>query len=262
MPDTRRFAIALRRRATRGLAIAFVAVTLAACAGDSDEAPVSPPPETATAALRVASPAPERASPAVTATASPLPPGVAGDFPTLFAKYRAAETRIDYTMSITGQLVSTGGMTMRQAAGLTRLDFSSPQGGSLTFIEVPGKRYLCIAQQRICLDATAAGSIVSPSPLMAVVQDLNANGGKYAHTLIASRRIAGVNASCFELTIPQTEKNVTCVGPDGQMLYTESTNGGTTAIMTAVAIGSKPPPSDFEPLYPVVALPAATAPAR
>ena len=255
------FAIALHRTAMVGLAFGLAAVGLGACARGSQDAQVAPPPPVATAEVKASAPVLPKASPAVTAVATPLPRGVAGDFATLFAKYRVAETRIDYTMRSTGEFAATGGMTMRQAAGLTRLDFSSPQG-VLTFIEVPGKRYMCIAQQRLCLDATAAGSIVSPSPLMAVVQDLNANGSKYGNTVIESRRIAGVDASCFELTIPQTEQNVICVGPDGQMLYTESTSGRTTTTMTAIAIGARPPLSDFEPPYPVAALPSPTPPAR
>jgi hypothetical protein len=231
------------------LTLALVALTLgAACGKKADDAAITATAPTGKNAAATSSPA---AGNAATSTAAAKG---GDDFAALFAKYKAAESRVDYNLVTTGAGAMTGTMTMRQAAGSQRIDYAAPEG-SVTFIAAPGKTLICIAEQKICLDAGAMGAGgPGGSPLVGMVQDLNTNGAAYASRPIDGRRIAGIDARCFELTSPKSEKSVTCVGPDGQMLLTEFSGAGTTTTMTATAVGAKPTAADFEAPYPVTSL--------
>ena len=232
------------------LTVALAALTLGAACGnkDDDVATTATAATGNTAATTTATPA---ASKAATSTAA----GKAGDdFAALFAKYKTAESRVDYNLVTTGAGAMTGTMTMRQAAGRQRIDYASPEG-SVTLISAPDRTLICIAEQKICLDAGAMGAGGPGSnPLLGMVQDLSANGAGYTSRQIDGRRIAGIDARCFELTSPKSEKSVTCIGPDGQMLLTEFSGAGTTTTMTATAVGATPTAADFEAPYPVTSL--------
>ena len=232
------------------LAFALVALSLGAACGGSDDADATATTQSGkTAATATASPT---AKAATTSTAAATAGG--DDFAAVFARYKAAESRVDYNLITTGTGAMSGNMTMRQAAGSQRIDYAAPEG-TVTFIAAPGKTLICIAEQRMCLDAGALGpGGLGSNPLVGMVQDLNTNGAGYTNRAIEGRRIANIDARCWELTSPQNEKSITCVGPDGQLLLTEFAGAGTTTTMTATAVGAKPTAADFEAPYPVTSL--------
>src|SRR5688572_6518920 len=181
------------------LTFAFVALTLGAACGndDDDAAATATAPSAKTTATSTVSPA---AGTGATSTAAAKG---GDDFTAAFARYKAAESRVDYNLVTTGAGAMTGTMTMRQAAGSQRIDYAAPEG-SVTFIAAPGKTLICIAEQKICLDAGAMGpGGLGSSPLVGMVQDLNTNGAGYANRAIDGRRIAGIDARCWELTSPR-----------------------------------------------------------
>lgn len=177
------------------------------------------------------------------------------DFAQLFERYKNAESRVDYEFSMTGAAALSGTMSMRQAAGRMRIDFASPQG-TLIFIQLPDKSYMCLAEQRTCLDAGGAAGPGGPAsnPLLTAVQDFNTNAAGYTNRELDRRRIAGLEARCFENSSPRGDKSVTCVGPEGQLLLAEFTAAGQTTKMTATKVEGKPAAADFEPPYPVTSL--------
>lgn len=235
-----------------GVALGLLAIGLgAACGGGAEETSKTEPGKSgdagkaATAIQKAASPAADKGAPAK---------GGGDDFAALFGKYKTAQFKIDYELVITGPGAMTGTMTLRQADGKVRTDMATPQG-SIILIQADGKTTMCIAEQQLCLDAGAlgAGGPLS-SPALTSVQDFTTNAGNYANRQIDSRTIAGVRATCFEVTSTKTEKSTTCVGPDGQMLFGEFSGGGVTSKITATKVEGKPPASDFVPPYPVTSL--------
>lgn len=232
-----------------GVAIGLLAISLgAACSLKSEEAPEDGTTTAATTASKAAT-APEKA-----ASAEPAKSGGDGDFAALFGKYKNAEFKIDYEMVVTGPGAMTGAMTIRQAGGKVRMDFTTPQG-SFMLIQAGDKSYMCMTDQKICLDAGAFGAGgPDGGPVMGAVYDFNTNAANYTTRQIDSRAIAGVRATCFEVTNTKTEKSLACVGPEGQMLLGEFSSGVVTAKITATKVEGKPPATDFDSPYPVTSL--------
>jgi hypothetical protein len=235
-----------------GAAFGLLVLSFAvACGGGSSETAKDAPGKSgdagkaATAVQKAASPAADKGAPAK---------GSDSDFANAFSKFKTGEFKIEYELSITGPGAMTGTMTIRQLAGKTRTDMSTAQG-SFILIQDGAKAYMCLADQRMCLDAGAlGGSGPVSSPVLSSVQDFATNAGTYTNRQLDTRTIAGIRATCYEVTSTKSEKSTTCVGPDGQMLLGEFTGGGITSKITATKVEGKPPASDFEPPYPVQSL--------
>jgi hypothetical protein len=242
--------MANNRRAlwTVGLAVAVLALSLgAACGKKSSESKAtgtSTPPKAATAVEK----ANEKSAGAAAKAGDD-----SAEFAALFGRYKNAEVRIDYEFSMTGAGAMSGTMSIRQSGNKSRFDMTAAQG-SMIMIQLPDKSYMCITDQRMCLESPAAGA-PGGNPMVSAVQDLSNKVTGYSIRKLDSRKIAGVDGRCFEYTAPNNEKGTLCVGPDGQMLLIEVTSGGQTWKMTATKVEGKPPASDFDPPYPVMAMP-------
>jgi hypothetical protein len=232
-----------------GIALALLAISLgAACGGKKDDKAATATTGKAAVAIDNA------ASPAAGKGTASTKAGDAGDFAALFGRAKTAESRVDYTIAMTGAGAMNGTMTMRRLAGRTRIDIASAQG-SLILIQAPDKTLMCIAEQQVCLDAGAGVPGMANNPLLTQVQSFDPSGAGYTNRELDRRRIAGIEGRCFESTSPQAQKSTTCVGPDGQLLLAEFSGSGTSTTMTATKVEGKPPTTDFDPPYPVTSLP-------
>lgn len=235
------------RHVIRGLLVVPVlAIGIMGCRGNSEE---TTPASTAKAGATTAA---TTASKAATAASTANPKGLAADFGQTFEQFRKAEFKITYEMSGTG-VPAGAAMTIAQLKDRSRIDLATGQG-NITILELPdNKNYMCMAQMATCLDASAMGALGS-NPMVTTLQDFETNGAKYNTRPIDSRRIAGLEARCWEYTGP-SGNGVTCISAEGQMLLAETTEASGTYKMQATKVEAKPAASEFELPYPVGTMP-------
>ena len=76
----------------------------------------------------------------------------------------------------------------------------------------------------------------------------------------SSRNIAGEDANCYTVSGPDIEGEAEmCLSSEGVPLFTKETAAGVETTMEATDFSHDVSDSDFEPPYPVSALPSGTA---
>ncbi len=168
--------------------------------------------------------------------------------------YKKAEFKITYEMSGAG-FPAGATMVISQSGAKSRTEFSI-SGQTMTMIAGPDKSYMCIAEQRTCLDAAAAGAFggAFANPVATGLQSFS-NAAPTGLKQAAGRTIAGVAARCFEGTDVTQGTGTVCVGPEGQLLSIDGTGQQGSFKLTATKVEGKPAASDFEAPYPVTTIP-------
>lgn len=234
---------------TRWLLIGMVVPALvlgAGCRSGSSETKSSPTASSGApkAAETAVSKANEKSAVAKAAT------GGANDFLATFERFKNSEYKILYEVQGPG-FVTGATMTMSRAKDKSRTDISL-QGAGMTLIENTGKSYFCMAETRSCFEGGGPGG---NSPVENALDDFEKNAATYTTKQIENRRIAGLDARCFEYSGAGGVGGTTCLGPEGQMLSSENVTPQGSFKLLATKV-EKPAATDFDPPYPVSALPS------
>lgn len=176
--------------------------------------------------------------------------GATNEFGAVFDRFKNSEYKITYEVSGPG-FPAGSLMTMARAKDKSRTDVTF-QGASITIIQNSGKTYMCMAETRSCFEG---GGPMGNSPVGSAIEDFEKNAATYTTKQIENRRIAGLDARCFEYSGGAGVGGTSCMGPAGEMLSSENTTPQGVFKLLATKVEPKPAASEFEPPYPPTTFP-------
>lgn len=253
--------------------LGLAALFLSAC-GDDDSS--SPNTKTAAAAdsTKPATSAPSSSDGKTTPAASPsaAASGLA-DLQKATKDLKAIDYRVAYdaSMTVPGGTASNASITLahKGTKSLIIVDGALAGGGDntgkITIIDDGTSTLLCTEQQKTCLKTKSTpGATANPFLGLAdsfKAENLVGNFSKdgYEVKQVANQTIAGRSAKCFEAKGP-TGKGTVCVDSKNGMLLlidgSDTANGQTSkTLFKAKEATDAPSDADFNPPYPVQALP-------
>jgi hypothetical protein len=250
------------RRSKWFLLVSFVLISsmLAwACGGGGEEKPSGPTAPAAT------SPAGKTPAAGETPTVGETPEAQAGggEFSGLADKFGKATFKVTYQLSGGGAAATQGSMIWYKKGDNLRMDIAGEvagQQGNVILIILPDTTYYCtsapeMGESGTCFSAPSeAGQGVSQTAadLEKTLTDPNLEV-----VSTSSRSIAGEDAKCYTVRSPDIEGEAElCMSGDGVPLFSKETVQGAETTMEATDFSHNVSDSDFEPPYPVSAMPS------
>jgi hypothetical protein len=246
------------RRSKWLLVVSFVVISSVlawACGGGGEEKPSGPT-------------APAATSPAgKTPTVGETPQAQAGgsEFTGLADKFGKATFKVTYQLSGGGATPSQGTMTWYKKGDNMRMDIAGEVQGqqeNVILIIRPDTSYYCTSAPEVgeggtCFSAPSeAGQGVTQT---AAELEKTLTDPSVDVLSTSSRNIAGEDAKCYTVSSPNIEGQAEmCLSGDGVPLSTKETAGGVETTMEATDFSHDVSDSDFEPPYPVSAMPTGT----